>query len=168
MSKTPFLPRHLIVYLTVLFSGCGGGSTTGTPVAALSPSSLAFGNQAMGSASAAQSVALANSGTAVLTILGISTSDPNFQQTNTCGMVLAAGAHCSISVTFTPLIVGNVNGALNISDNTSNSPQVLPLSGTGTTPSIGMCSGKGQSCTARPCCAGLRCTFQSPLQFACE
>src|SRR5207237_892375 len=45
-----------------------GSSGTGTPAASLSPTSLSFGNQTVGAASAAQVVTLKNTGTATATI----------------------------------------------------------------------------------------------------
>jgi hypothetical protein len=42
-----------------------------------------------------------------------------------------AGANCTISVTFKPTAAGTRTGTLSVSDNASNSPQSIPLSGTG-------------------------------------
>ena len=63
--------------------------TVTAPVASLSPSSLAFGNQSVGTTSAAQTVTLSNTGNAALAITGIATS-ANFSQTNNCGSSVAA------------------------------------------------------------------------------
>src|ERR1019366_237993 len=85
---------------TVALSGTGDA-----PVASVSPSSLAFGNQAVGVTSSAQSVTLTNSGNAVLNVSRIAVSGTNasdFAQTNNCGTSVAAGANCTISVTFKP------------------------------------------------------------------
>ena len=66
-------------------------SLTGTgtaPVASLSPSSLTFASQAVGTTSAAQTVTLNNTGNAALTITSIALTGTNasdFAQTNTCG-----------------------------------------------------------------------------------
>ena len=68
--------------------------------ASFAPTSLAFGNQNVNTTSAAQSVTLTNSGTAALNITSIVASPP-YAQTNTCGASVAAGANCSINVTFT-------------------------------------------------------------------
>jgi len=45
---------------------------------------------------------------------------------------VAAGANCSISVTFIPTATGTRTGAITISDNASDSPQMVNLTGTGT------------------------------------
>ena len=104
------------------------------PVVSLSPTSLAFASQATGTTSAAQSVTLTNTGSAALTISGISVTGSNakdFTQTNTCGSSVAAGAHCSIAVTFKPSATGNRSAAVSIADNAAASPQSIKLNGTG-------------------------------------
>lgn len=105
----------------------------------ISPSSLSFGNQNMGATSATQTITLTNSGTAALTISGITLSGANasdFAESNNCPIspgTLAAGAKCTLSVTFTPSTNGTRNASVSISDNASGSPQTVPLSGTGVT-----------------------------------
>jgi hypothetical protein len=115
----------------------GGSSTTLTftiapavPKAALSASSIEFGNAAQGVSSPAQSVTLSNTGTAALAISSIAASG-NFNQTNTCGASLAAGANCQIAVVFAPAATGALTGALTITDDAPDSPQTVALSGTG-------------------------------------
>jgi len=101
------------------------------PAAALSPGSLSFANQIVNSSSAPQGVTLSNNGTAALTISGISATG-DFSQTNNCGVSLAAGASCTISVSFTPTASGARTGLLIITDNSfAGSPQTTSLSGTG-------------------------------------
>ncbi len=108
---------------------------TGTglgPGVAISPSSITFANQAVGTTSPPQSAMVTNTGNATLTIssLGITgTGSNDFGQTNNCGRTLAAGAACQIMVTFTPLSQGSFNAAVSISDNLPGSPQLIPLSG---------------------------------------
>jgi hypothetical protein len=111
-------------------------SLTGTgtaPIAMLSPASLAFGGQFVGTTSLAQTTTLSNTGNAPLAISAI-TSTGNFAQTNTCGTTLGAGARCTISVTFTPTAVGTRTGSVTVTDNASGSPQSVSLAGTGTAP----------------------------------
>jgi|HubBroStandDraft_6_1064221.scaffolds.fasta_scaffold00076_4 phospholipase C len=111
---------------------------TGTGVAPviLSASSLTFGSQVVGTASAAQQINLKNNQQAALAIGSISVSG-NFAQTSTCPLspnTLAAESTCTISVSFTPTAVGTQSGSLTIIDNASNSPQTVQLSGSGLTP----------------------------------
>ena len=115
----------------------GSGTTASAPVVSLSPTSLSFGNHQVNTTSSAHTVTLTNSGNAALTIHGIGLSGPNsgdFHQQNTClssSSTLAAGASCTISVTFTPTAEGNRSASLSIADNASGSPQSVALSGTG-------------------------------------
>jgi hypothetical protein len=110
-----------------------GGSSTGNPSAlTANPASVAFGNQAVGSTSSAQTVTVSNPGTTAAAISSVSTSAP-FSQTNTCGSSLAAGASCSVLVSFAPTAVGAANGTLSVASNAPGSPLTVALSGTGTT-----------------------------------
>ena len=109
-------------------------SLSGTGVqagASLSPASLAFGNQHVGTTSPGQNATLSNSGNEPLGISSISTSG-DFNQTNNCGSSLAAGSSCTITVTFSPSAPGSRSGTLSVSDSASGSPQTTSLSGTGT------------------------------------
>jgi hypothetical protein len=111
-------------------------SLTGTgvaPTAQWSAPSISFGNQVVGSTSAAHPVQLTNSGTSTMNILGIAASG-DFAQTNTCGATLAVGASCTVSVTFTPTQPGTRSGMLSVTDDASGSPQTVTLSGTGLAP----------------------------------
>ena len=104
------------------------------PSASLSRASLTFPSQITGVASSPQDVTLTNNGNAALTIAGITVTGANagdFSQTNTCGSSLAAGANCTISVTFTPATTGTLTASISIADNASGSPQTISLTGTG-------------------------------------
>jgi hypothetical protein len=127
----PIALLGIVVLLLPISCGGSGGSPLpplNSPGAVPAPTSLTFGNQATGSTSAAQTVTLTNNGTAALTISGIATSG-DFAQTNGCSASLAAGASCSISITFTPTASGSRSGALTITDNAANSPQTVALTG---------------------------------------
>ena len=108
-------------------NGVGGDSG---PNATLSPTSLVFGDQVIGTSSPAQSITLSNYGTTMLSITDI-TASANFGQTNTCNSTLASVASCTVSVTFTPGNSGSLNGTLLFVDSAANSPQTVSLSGTG-------------------------------------
>jgi hypothetical protein len=113
---------------TVGLGGVGVG-----PVATLSATSLNFGNQRVGTTSAAKLVNLSNSGNAPMTITSI-TASGDFAQTNNCVSPLAAHTYCTITVTFTPTAAGTRTGAITVSDSALGSPHTVSLSGTGTTP----------------------------------
>jgi hypothetical protein len=60
----------------------------------------------------------------------------DFQESVNCGFnaPLGTGVTCPIVVTFTPTSTGQRTASISISDNASNSPQVVSLSGTGVAP----------------------------------
>jgi hypothetical protein len=127
-----------------------GGSSV--PSAVISPNALAFESETVGQTSSLQAATLSYMASTALsnvsiTISGAQSSD--YQQTNTCGTSLAAAAHCSISVTFSPQATGLRTAAIQISDSAGNSPQTVNLTGTGTAPpSIGLGIPQGGSDSA--------------------
>ena len=110
------------------------------PAVTLSPSSLTFAAQDVGTTSAAQTITLTNSGQAALTITSV-TASGDFAQTNNCGTSVAVGASCAVSVTLTPTAGGARTGTLTISDNAVGSPQTVALTGGGETVSLSAPSG---------------------------
>jgi phospholipase C len=139
---------------TVTVTDSDGGSPhilqltgMGTQVS-LSPATLTFNSQAIGTASAPRTVTLTNIGSTALTIANPNASLPaimmtgnnggqtdtytqDFQQTNNCPSSLAPGANCTISVTFTPVIQGALVAQLLTWDSEGDSPQVVNITGTG-------------------------------------
>ena len=97
----------------------------------VSPSSLAFGNQAITTTSSAKIVTVSNKQPTAVMITSITTPTV-YAQSNTCGTLLAAQGTCTVSVTFSPTTTGSQPGTLTITDNASNSPQTVNLTGTGT------------------------------------
>jgi len=116
----------------------GSGFLLLQTTASLSPTSLSFGDQNVGTSSAPQTVALSNLGTSKLVIEGIElagTGSANFIQKNNCRKGLAKGASCTITVTFTPQAAGTFSPWINVSyTGAVGSPQMIQLSGTGLTP----------------------------------
>ncbi|MBV8819923.1 MAG: choice-of-anchor D domain-containing protein [Acidobacteriaceae bacterium] len=106
-------------------------SALAAPAVSLSPTSLKFATQLIKTTSAAQVLTLKNTGTASLNITSIAVSG-DFARATTCGATLAAGASCTISVTFHPTGRGNRTGAITVTDNAPGSPHTVSLSGTGT------------------------------------
>ena len=114
----------------------GTVTAASAPAATLTPASLAF-STTTGTTSATQNATLTNTGHAPLTIIGISLTGANsasFASTNTCGSTLAAGASCTISMTFDPTSTGTDAATLSVSDNASGSPQTSSLTGVATAP----------------------------------
>jgi hypothetical protein len=116
---------------TVSLTGTGTTSGGGSATLTASPTSLSFGNQAVGSTSAAQTVTVSNTGSAPASVSSVSASGP-FAETNTCGSSIAAGASCTVSVTFTPTATGAASGNLMVSSNATNPTLTVALSGSGT------------------------------------
>jgi uncharacterized repeat protein (TIGR03803 family) len=107
---------------------------TGVAPVTVTPGSLAFASQSVGTTSAARTVTLKNDQSTSLTGIGISYAGPNagdFSNTTTCTSVLGAGKTCTISVKFAPSAAGAESATLVITDSASTSPQQVPLSGTG-------------------------------------
>jgi hypothetical protein len=100
------------------------------PTLTLSPSSLTFPGQYVGTSGLPLTVTATNSGSVPLTLTSVTTSS-NFGVLNACGGSLAAGASCAIGVFFDPVGSGPVSGTLTIADNASGSPQTIPLGGSG-------------------------------------
>jgi dienelactone hydrolase len=97
----------------------------------LSPDSLSFGIVRK-YRSKVLNVTLSNVGASPLAVSGISVSGSFYSlQTSTCGSSVAAAASCDIGVKFTPRALGPRSGTLTITDSSSDSPQQVPLHGTG-------------------------------------
>jgi hypothetical protein len=102
--------------------------------ASMSPSSLSFGNQDVGTRSRPQTDTLTNIGSSPLSIqkIGITGADPkDFAQTNNCPASLPAGHSCRFKVTFKPTQQGARSASLSVSYKGIGSPQTVPLGGTG-------------------------------------
>ncbi len=113
---------------TAQLSGVGQSPATDT----LSPLSLTFGNQQVGSTSAPQQITLTNAGDVPLLLIAASITDGDFTATNSCGSSLAAHSTCAVSVKFVPTAPGARTGVLSISDQVRL--QTIPLNGTGLAP----------------------------------
>lgn len=83
-----------------------------------------------------QNVRLTNTGVTALSITGISATAP-FSQTNNCGSSLPAAGMCTIPVTFNPTLVGTFNRSLKFTDDSSDSPQQVALTGVAKPPKLG-------------------------------
>jgi pimeloyl-ACP methyl ester carboxylesterase len=122
-------------------NGSGTGNGTGTtpdpaPAARVSPASLDFGEQPLGTTSAPQTVTITNTGTAPLTlsslisIVALDTS--NFAITSDSGGVtMAPGQSRNLSITFTPTAAGSRQASLSFDSNAAGSPHSVSLKGTG-------------------------------------
>ena len=122
---------------SVPMSGTGAAPPASAPAVTFTPTSLTFAAQPIGTTSAAQSITVANTGNASLFINSAATRGANpldFTEVNDgcSGLTLAAGTSCSVSITFKPTATGTRSGTFILTDNAPNSPQTVPITGTGT------------------------------------
>jgi len=131
LSISPAYYLDSTVFAAAYFAG---------PQLAVTPGSISFGNNRTGTPSAGQQVTIANGtfGDANLAISAITLSGADAGQFSispgSCGSltpVLAAGASCSVNITFTPGSDGSKSATLQITSNSPVSPTSVSLSGTG-------------------------------------
>jgi hypothetical protein len=123
----------------------GAGSPLSVPLTGVgivsavnvSPTSLTFSGQNVGTESTPQPVTLLNIGSVQLTVDSVAVTS-GFQQNNNCLPTVAALASCTINVSFLPTATGPQTGTLTISDLAGNSPQTVALNGTGVGPAISL------------------------------
>ena len=113
---------------TAQLTGTGNAPATDT----LSPTSLTFAEQAIGTTSAAQQVTLTNAGDIALTLISASVSPGDFTATNSCGASLNPHSTCAISVAFVPTSVGTRTATVTVTDQFRS--QTVALSGIGVAP----------------------------------
>lgn len=110
----------------------------GTGIASVSPSTLAYGNQLINTTSAAQSVTVTNTGSASLTVSGVTLTGTHPGDysiaSNSCTAPVAAGQSCSVGVKFAPTTTGSRTASLQIASDASNGTQSVPLAGEGIAP----------------------------------
>jgi len=121
------------------FEGVLGGNTdtfivkiaaASMPAVALSPASLQYASQTVGSSSQPQTVLLRDMGSAPLSISSISTTG-DFAETDNCGNSVPAAGSCTFSITFTPTASGSRTGTIVLEDDAAGSPHVISLNGSG-------------------------------------
>jgi hypothetical protein len=102
------------------------------PKLTAAPAALSFGSQNVGSGSAPQQITLSNTSNSPISVIGIrATAD--FAEADDCvsSSPLPPSASCTVSISFVPTGSGSRNGGVTISNNFSNIPATLQLSGTG-------------------------------------
>ena len=115
--------------ITVSLTGTG---TTATALLTVSPTSVAFNGYVVGD-NPDQIVTITNPDGIPAGIRLISkTGSTAFTFTKTCGTTLAAGASCTVDVTFIPTAVGSYSGILYVYES-AGTIHKIPLSGTAVT-----------------------------------
>ncbi|MFM8517604.1 MAG: choice-of-anchor D domain-containing protein, partial [Nevskiaceae bacterium] len=103
------------------------------PTGELTPSTLAFGEQAAGAVSTPRNVVLRNTSTVTLGISGFAFLGANageFTQTNDCPSLINPQATCTIAVTFSPTSGGNKAASLRIASDSQTGAITVGLTGT--------------------------------------
>jgi hypothetical protein len=127
--------------LLIALGGGAGNKTvtlTGTGVNysfTVSPTSLAFGNVARGTTSAAKTVTVKNTSSVALPITSVALGGSNagqYTRTNNCPTQLSAGASCTVSVRFKPTSTGSKSATLVVAPGNGVASKSVALSGTGT------------------------------------
>jgi hypothetical protein len=125
-------------------------SGTGTPPAAivnLEPHRLDFGTQVVGGSTGPRQVKLRNEGSVALhissiRISGTNPTDFNLTSSNapcpTGTAPLAPGMDCALVADFAPQSRGAKSASITIVDDAADSPETVPLSGTGTAPVVAL------------------------------
>lgn len=139
------------IYITV--SGSGSGSVT------VSPTSLSFPSQTVNTTSSPQTVTLSNGTSSAVSIASIGATGDFAVAPNSCGTSLAAGANCSIGVTFTPTASGTRTGTLTITDSAGS--QTVSLTGAGAT--SGSCTPGSTNPSVTICTPADGATVTSPV-----
>jgi len=119
--------------------GSASGTLSGTGIGGsgylTAPSTLNFGNIALGS-SQTQSLAVSNTGSASLTISAATVTGSGFTVNGlTLPYTLAAGTGTNLSLTFSPATAGTNTAILNITSDATDSSVAVTLAGSGTTAS---------------------------------
>lgn len=125
-----------------------------SPAMSLTPVTLSFNPQDVGTASTSQSVTATNTGGAYLVFAAIAASgDYSLGSNSTCstsGAGLAPGATYTAIVLFTPANYGIRTGTLSFTDNAAGSPQTVSLTGTGQDFTLAIASNSSSTATVTP------------------
>jgi len=111
------------------------------PAVSITPASLTFASQAVGSVSAPLAVTVQNTGNADLNITSVILSGANpsdFILGNGCTVPVAPGGTCTLQVSFAPTAGGTRTAQIELVDNAPTSPQTVSLSGSGVSASLSL------------------------------
>jgi Abnormal spindle-like microcephaly-assoc'd, ASPM-SPD-2-Hydin len=168
---------------TITFTDNATGSPqtvtlTGTGVAVaigISPTSLTFGSQVVGTTSAAQAVTVSNNGNFPLIFSSIVMSGDFAGATLAqCPSIGEENPPCVFSITFKPMAAGVRSGTITFTDTGTGSPQTVTLTGTGTpgaatvtvTPSSLTFGSQALTTTSAPLSVTVMNTSTGPVNFA--
>jgi hypothetical protein len=130
---------------TVMVATNGSGSPetidlSGTglaPTPNLSPATLSFASQLVGTASSPQNVTVTNAASVALTVSSLAITS-GWTEGSDCIRAIPAGGSCKINVSFQPVTGGAQSGALTVADDAVGGPQTVALSGTALAPVVNL------------------------------
>jgi hypothetical protein len=127
-------------------------STAPVPGARLSPSSVTFSSQPVGTGSKPTPVTVTNPGSIPLTVKSVTLGGANageFKQTNDCTTVQPL-ASCTINVTFAPSAAGGFSANLVVEDDAFSGSQQVVISGTAVVPGFTISAAALQPASVAP------------------
>jgi hypothetical protein len=140
------------------------------PAANLSAASLDFGSQLDGTKSLLKTLTLSNTSVASLNVSSIAISGPSasdftIESSGNCPRsgAVAAGATCTLALSFTPAAIGVRQATMAITDDSFDSPQTVTLAGAGTDYFFGPTPGGSTSATVS---AGQTATYNLQINSA--
>jgi hypothetical protein len=98
----------------------------------VSPASLTFAKQIVGTTSSSKAVTISNSGASAQPIVIVMSGD--YTETDTCSGSVPGSGSCTAKISFTPTLVGSIKGAASIYDNSKNLLAFVGITGTGEAP----------------------------------
>jgi hypothetical protein len=112
-----------------------------TPLLSVTAGPVNFGNVVTGTTSASQTLTLSNAGTGTATGIAVAVATTSTPTTpnqfarsgGSCGTTLAAGANCTITVTFSPTTTGAKTGTVTVTASVTVANSPVSLTGTGVT-----------------------------------
>jgi len=135
--------------------GTATSAPSTTPAVSLSTTNVSFGAITQGTTTGPKTVTVTSSGAATLHISSVAVGGPNsgdFTMTNGCtANAYTVNATCTIGVTFAPLGNGSRSATITLTDDATNSPQVINLGGNATLAvTVGAAPGGSLSATVSP------------------
>jgi hypothetical protein len=142
------------------------------PGIALSPTSLSFSSQPVGSRSAVSAVTLTNTNVGDMNSISITAAGP-FVQTNNCPSGLPGYSSCTVNIAFAPTTSGPASGVLSIQDSIDGLSYSVSLSGAGSDFSVlpaasSLTVSRGASATVSVSVSSLGSAFQSSVALSCS
>jgi len=114
-------------------------NTTPAGTITITPTTLLFGDEGVGTTTASQTLTVSNTGGTAVTFTNIAmTGDFAGATLSQCPSIAVEGAPCTFHITFTPTAAGVRNGTITFTDNATGSPQTVTLTGTGVAAVIGI------------------------------